>query len=171
MDYTGDFVATSEELAPSEGVVEEDGSIYASVPGERVIDQLAVSVRNPKAARGLRKGDVVYGLVQDTYESVSLIEFEPVDKSIAVPNNFAYLRISEVQKRYTESFAECLRIGDFIKAKIVEVKPLGIYLTIAWPELGVVKAYCSQCRTEMKDEGMVFVCRNCGSTERRKKPV
>lgn len=171
MEVPGNFIATVEELTPGAGVLEEEGKLYAAIQGQKQVEGLGVSIKNSKATRRLAKGDLVYGLIQDVYDSVSLIEFQPVEKNIAVPNNYAYLRISEIQKRYTETFGEHIKIGDFIKAKVVEVKPLGIYLTIAWPELGVVKAFCSNCRKEMKDEGRVFVCRECGSTETRKKAL
>ncbi len=171
MEVPGNFIATVEELTPSEGVIEEEGKLYASVLGQKQVKELAVSVTGSNTTKPLKKGDLVYGLVQNVYESVSLIEFQPVDKNVSASNTYAYLRISEIQKRFTENFGEHLRIGDYIKAKIVEVKPLGIYLTIAWPELGVIRAFCSNCRKEMKDEGRLFVCMECGSTESRKKVI
>ncbi|MFH0922439.1 MAG: exosome complex RNA-binding protein Csl4, partial [Candidatus Micrarchaeota archaeon] len=146
--YPGDFIATVEEREPGANTFEENGSIYACVAGENASTQHAAAVKG-KAIRKLARGDEVVGLVQDLYDTVALIEFQPVEKLASASNTYAYMRISEIQRGYTESFRGFLHIGDVFKAKVVDVTPLGIYLTIAERGLGVVRAFCTRCRKQM----------------------
>ena len=170
----GEAIAVSEEFAGAEGTAErKDGSIVSTRPGFKNLDAKTrvASVRSASVTRKIRSGDLVYGLVQDLYESVALIQFEPAEPKgvhIASSNTYAYLRISEVQRGYVDNFRDVLRIGDYVCARIKEVTPLGIYLTLMAPDLGVVKASCSRCRAFMEKKGRVFACPSCGSREPRK---
>ncbi len=170
----GDFVAVSEEFASSEGTFEDhDGKVIATRVGKSLIDPKArmASVRAYSKTIPLKDGDLVYGKVQDLYDTVALVQFEPVQAKRefkAASNTYAYLRISEVKRGYVENFRDVLRIGDYIRARIKEVTKMGIYLTIIAPDLGVVKPYCSNCRKQLAFRGRILVCPNCGSKEERK---
>ncbi|MEW5955583.1 MAG: exosome complex RNA-binding protein Csl4 [Candidatus Micrarchaeota archaeon] len=176
MILPGEFLAVSEESVGGQGTFEEkDGRIYSAVAGRKAADSRArsVSVQAQVNVRPLAAGDYAYGLVHDLYEMVALVEFSPVSRKgerIASHNNYAYLRISEVQRGYTERFRDWLRIGDVIKARVKEITSLGIYLTIADADLGVVKAFCTQCKHELEPRGRVMVCPACGNKEQRKTP-
>lgn len=168
----GDFLCYSEEYAPGENAFEDaDGKVYATAVGVEKESKQARSVGvTAVAKRAIKQGDLAYARVEDLYEKVALLSMQPASKRIASFNNFAYLRISEVKRGYAESFRDYLGIGDFIKARVVEVTPLGIYFTIAPPELGVIKAFCSNCRSELKKNPKkpLLYCENCGSEESRK---
>ena len=170
----GDAIAVSEEFVGGGGTAElADGTIVATRVGAKCQDSKSrlVSVRSKSATRFIEPGDEVFALVQDLYDSVALLQFEaaePKGVHVSAGNTYAYLRISEVQRGYVDNFRDVLRIGDFVRARIKEVTPLGIYLTIMAPDLGVVKASCSRCRTFMERKGRVFACPSCGSKESRK---
>lgn len=172
----GQQIAVSEEGEASTGAMESDGAVYATVAGNVVIDPqtYAISVKSSHSLIPLREGDVVNGLVHDIYDTVALIEFEPVPTNgerKSYTNRFAYLRISEVDKGYVENFRDVLRIGDVIVARVRELKPLGIYLSIMDSNLGVVKARCSACRHELRNTGRMMECPNCRNRETRKMAI
>lgn len=174
--YPGQQIAVSEEGEAAAGAVESDGAVYATVAGKVVVDPqtYAISVKSPRSLVPLREGDIVNGLVHDIYDTVALVEFEPVaanGERKSYTNRFAYLRISEVDRGYVENFRDVLRIGDMIVARIREIKPLGIYLSIMDSSLGVVKARCSACRREMKNTGRMMECPNCRNRETRKMAI
>ena len=174
--FPGELLATSEECVGEKGVFEEDGRLFAAVEGKRSLDSRtrSVVISAPLQVRPLAAGDYVYGLVHDLYDSVALMEFHAVSgegERIAQHNNYAYLRISEIQRGYTEQFRDWLRIGDVVKARIKEITSLGIYLTIADSELGVIRGFCTQCKTELEQRGRVMVCPACGNKEQRKTAV
>ncbi len=174
--YPGSFLCYSEEFEPAENAFEDvDSRVFATVVGVKRESKPDRSVSVTPAApakRLIRVGDLAYARVEDLYEKVALLSMQPASKHVAAFDNFAYLRISEVKRGFVESFRGYLGIGDFIKARVVEVNPLGVYLSIADPSLGVIKAFCSNCRRELKKtlkglKGLVH-CENCGSEESRK---
>ncbi len=170
----GDFIAVSEEFAAAEGTIEEkDGKITATRVGRSRLDprSRSASVAPFAATVPLKAGDLVYGKVQDLYDTVALVQFEPVvekKRFKAASNTYAYLRISEMQRGFVESFRDVLRIGDYVRARIKEVTKMGIYLTVSAPDLGVVKAFCSRCRNQLSFRGRILVCPACGNKEERK---
>jgi len=171
--YPGQQIAVSEEGEAASGAMESDGAVYATVAGNVIIDPqtYAISVKSAHPLVPLREGDVVNGIVHDIYDTVALIEFEPVPTNgerKCYTNRFAYLRISEVSKGYVENFRDVLRIGDVLVARVREIKPLGIYLSIMDSNLGVVKAKCTLCRHELRNTGQVMECPNCKNREGRK---
>jgi len=169
--YPGDFIATVEEREPGANTFEENGSVFSAITGKNASTQRAACVSG-KAIRKLARGDDVIGLVQDLYDTIALVEFQPVNPLAAASNTYAYMRISEIQRGYTESFKGFLHIGDVFKAKVVDVTPLGIYLTIAERGLGVIRAFCTRCRKQMAlEKDGFFRCAECGSAERRKIPL
>lgn len=172
MKVPGDFVAANEEFVAGKGVFEADDGIYAAVVGEPSENQAtrSVSVKPAHAVRPLKAGDLVYALIEDVYDSVSLTSFQPVEPGVASSSKFAYLRISELTHGYADKFGDYLRIGDYLKARVVEITPLGIYLTIVDEDLGVIRAFCAECHHAMKLEGESFKCTDCGSVQKRKYP-
>ncbi len=165
----GQQLAVVEEFEPAFGAFEEDGKVYASIIGSAKTEAHQASVTNPKAITHLQRGDLVVAVVRDVYDSIALLEFQPT-KPRAAFSTYSYIRIANVQRGYTESFRDVFRVGDFVKAKIHEVKPLGIYLTMAEPGLGVIRAFCASCRKEIQpnESGQDIQCKNCGRRQNRK---
>ena len=130
-----------------------------------------VGVQALKAKRMLTQGDLVYARIEDLYDTVALTSFKPVDKDAGSPNDFAYLSISEIKQDFVESFQNHLGIGDFVKARVLEVTRLGVYLTIKENDLGVVQAFCGTCRKELSATPSGLSCSACGAKEFRKTPL
>ncbi len=177
LSVPGEFLGVSEEFASGSGTYEDaDGRIYADVLGEKNEDAAsrAVNVKARKLVRPLQQGDLVYARVDDLYESMVLLRFEPVVPANGpfspAGNGAAFLRISELDNSYVERLQDFIRIGDIVKARVAEVKPLGIYLTIKDGDLGVLRAYCTRDRTEMVQEASDFRCPSCSRHETRKIP-
>jgi len=166
--YPGTQLAYEEELAGDENTYNEDGRVYAAMVGEQREDAAKRSVsvaKKGRSVRGIKTGDPVYGIIADIYEQIALVRFQPADASHAANRTFCYIRISEVSHNYAREFRDYFKIGDFIKARVKEVKELGTYLTIVDDDLGVIRAFCSRDRTELSQEG---VCPKCKGRERRK---
>jgi exosome complex component CSL4 len=172
----GALVATTEEYsaAPSkEGVIEEEGGVYSSKLGAIDVDAAhrTVSVKPAKALRLLRVGDLVVARVENIYKNTALVKIErmiaPAGQRIALGSASAFLRISELGF-YAEKFRDAVKIGDLILARVTELSQLANYVTMSGPDLGVVKAFCSKCRSELKQQGVEMVCASCGNRELRK---
>lgn len=170
----GDFLCYSEEYSPAGHAFEDrEGKVFSSVVGrERSSDaQRSVGVASLRAKRPLKAGDLVYARVEDLYDTVALTRMKPVAPGIAPNSDSAFLRISEIRRAYVESFRGNLGIGDVLVARVKEVKPLGVYLTVIENDLGVLRAFCSQCRREMLFTARGFYCKACESGEERKIPA
>ncbi len=176
----GDFLCYSEEFSASGNAFEDkEGKVFSTAVGcEKQSDgQRSVSVETGGgrgrvgAKRPLKAGDLVYARIEDLYDTVALTRMKPAAPGIAPNSDSAFLRISEIRRGYVESFRGNLGIGDVMVARIKEITPLGIYLTIISDDLGVVRAFCSQCRKEMIFTQKGFYCKACGAGEDRKMPA
>lgn len=169
MAYPGDFIAHAEECVPGAGTIEENGNVYSTLVGKAEQDKNLTMNVHGKGMRMLAKGDLVHGVVMNIYAQIALVRFETVEKNIGAANTYAYIRISEIQRGFLENFRDAFRIGDYVKCQVKEVTPMGIYLTMIFPGLGVTRAFCSRCRTEMKGgQNGEFQCPKCSSKEIRK---
>lgn len=188
----GELLGSEEEFFGNEKTYPENGNVYSLVLGEKKMLNRQLQVSAKKFTRMLRKGDLVIGLVKDLYDSVSLIVIESADQirgtgaahantnpqdpsqnnfeRKAIGSTYAYMRITELVHGggYVRNFRQYIKMGDILRARVIEVNTLGTYLTIAEDNLGVLKAHCSQCRTELQQRGRVLVCDNCGNKESRK---
>ncbi|MEM4254817.1 MAG: exosome complex RNA-binding protein Csl4 [Candidatus Norongarragalinales archaeon] len=166
--FPGKEIAVSEEAQASGGTADDNGVIYATVVGSAKLEGGIASVSNSKSPRLLKSGDLVLGKVEDLFDQVALVSFQPLEKNIASSVDRAFLRISEIRGRaggFVDNFKEFLRIGDLIRARVIEVTDLGVYLTIAENGLGVLKAFCTTCRMELNEN---LECKTCMHRERRK---
>lgn len=171
----GDALGVCEEFVAGPGTFEENGKIYSLFFGVAQRDEQGrkISVLARKQVRAFKEGDLVYGVVQQLYEAMTMVRFTPILSGNEVPagDNTAFIRISELQNGYVEQLRDCIRTGDIVKARVLVVSPLATYLTLKERDLGVVKALCSMCRAEMKaSQGGFFTCPYCGSREPRKTP-
>lgn len=181
--FPGDFISYSEEYEAGQNTFEEDNKVYASAVGKLVEDkaQRRAGIASLKKIRLIKEGDLVNARVEDVYEQIALLSFEPVQgerkenkgmsEVIVSFSNTAYLRVSELRDEFVEGFRDNIGMGDVLKARVREVTPIGVYLTIAGEELGVTRAFCSNCRKELKQQtGEQWFCAECGRVEYRKTP-
>ena len=172
--FPGEFLGVSEEYVAGQGTFEEDGKIYAMFSGEsRRDDKIRkVWVDARKIVRPLKEGDLVHGVIQQLYESMVMVKYasQPVGNEFPANGETAFLKISELMPGYVERLRDVVRVGDVVRARVHQVKPLATYLTMKDRDLGVVGASCSRCRSATEFDGKLFICKQCGSREYRKTP-
>ena len=168
----GEMIGVEEELGEIENAYNENGEIFSAVVGkETVNEKRQINVVPKKNVRMLKPGDIVYGKIMDLFGTIAMIDITSADeKEKAVIDSYAYLKITEIAKNagFIRDFRQFMRIGDILKARITVVSPLGTYMTIADQGLGIVKAHCSKCRTELSHRGRLLICPECGNKEERK---
>jgi exosome complex component CSL4 len=171
MVLPGDQIATAEEFEPGEGTYERDGLVFASTPGVLVLDPenrvAKVRAFNPPAE--LKIGDIVYGVIDDIrgmMATATILAIHGRPRQISGESD-GTIHISNVSEEYTEDIRDMYRLGDIIRAKVIQVKP-SVQLTTAEPILGVVKALCSVCRGPLELRGRDLYCPRDERTERRK---
>jgi len=168
----GKFLGTEEEFVGGEGVYSEGGKLHAMYAGEQILDkQRAVSVKAKSIPRMLEPGMVVYGRVEDIFDPIALVKLELVEGvgvRQAQGDYFCVLHISNVKRGYVKELRDEMRIGDIIKALVCEVKRGEAYLDMRDAEFGVIKAFCTNCRSPLHLKGRMLVCEACGNRESRK---
>lgn len=168
----GELLSTSEELLPGEGTFEENGFIRASRLGRYVVNKVyrRAEVKPITSVPViLKRGDIVIAKVLSARASMVVADvIHVIGKNRAVSGDTnATIRVSEISSGYIKEATTEYGIGDFVKAKVIQVKP-SLQLATKGRNLGVIKALCANCRHPLIKKGNSLKCENCGSICRRK---
>lgn len=171
----GDYLGVIEEFLPGEGVREENGELYATRAGKIRIDpeKMEISVEPVTDVPPLPKvGDVVIGRVVEVKPQAVIVQIIGIegrenDREIAT-SKLAGIHISEIKEGFVEDITQEFKIGDVIRARVIANEKSPIQLSTKGPDLGVVYALCSSCRTPLIRRGDRLICPRCGNVETRK---
>ncbi|MEM1578274.1 MAG: exosome complex RNA-binding protein Csl4 [Archaeoglobaceae archaeon] len=164
--FPGDRVGSVEEYKAGKGVYEEKSELFASVAGLLRIKDRIVSVESFKKIPELKKGDIVLGRVVDVRNSFAMVEIarkKGEDRDLAY-TGLGMLHISNVGEKI-DNISSAIYYFDIVKARVIDSSPK---LSIQEKEMGVLKAYCSQCKSELNFEDGKLKCPSCNREERRK---
>ncbi|MGI6589056.1 MAG: exosome complex RNA-binding protein Csl4 [Candidatus Iainarchaeum sp.] len=166
----GEEIGTEEEYLSGENTFVRDGKIFSKTIGKLVVDQNTKEARiEGNKIEEISFGDIVIGKVTLVKESSAVIELISAEGNKRITGiTVAQLPIRNVSNEFVKDLKTILKVGDYIRAKIVMSNPLAIDLTTKEKGLGVIKAYCSNCRKEMNFNNNKMVCLDCGSIEDRK---
>jgi len=168
----GELIGTSEEFVGRSGTYNENGNIYTSVSGivninnkERSISVTPVTNTPPH----LNVGDIVIGQVTDVKDSVALVEIAGIkgkgEREI-VNVEQAAIHVSNVKDAYVKELYYEFAPFDIVKARVLDLR--NMRLSTINKELGVMKAYCGNCRNVLKLDNNKLKCPRCERTETRK---
>ena len=168
----GDLIGTSEEFIPRNGAYLEGGNIYSASSGivninkkERSISVTPITNTPPH----LQVGDIVIGQVTDVKDSVALVEIAGIkgkgEREI-VNAEQAAIHVSNVKDAYVKDLYYEFAPFDIVKARVLDLR--NMRLSTVNKELGVMKAYCGNCRTVLKVDNGKLKCPKCERTETRK---
>jgi exosome complex component CSL4 len=160
---------------PGEGVREENGELYATRAGKVRIDyeKMEISVEPVTDTPPLPKvGDVVLGRVIEVKPQAVIVQLLAIegrenDREIAT-SKLAGIHISQVKEGFVEDLNKEFKIGDVVRARVIANEKSPIQLSTKEPDMGVVYALCSRCRTPLVRRGDRLVCPRCGNVETRK---
>lgn len=171
----GQFLATEEEfLAGSNTFSNDNGRVYSDSVGIAEFDNLKHEVLVQKKSRIVKVagvGSTVFArvmLVKDNAAVLELLNAEFKGEERRLLQSTGTVMVSRVANAFVRNLRDCFKIGDLVKAKIVEANSYGIELSTNEPTLGVVRAYCTNCRKELGLFAGKLKCTNCGSLENRK---
>ncbi|MDD5473215.1 MAG: exosome complex RNA-binding protein Csl4 [Candidatus Methanoperedens sp.] len=170
--FPGELIGTCEEFAPRSGTYVDKGNIYAAVSGIVKINpkELSISVSPvTNTPPYLQVGDIVIGQVTDVKDSVALVEIAGIkgkgEREI-VNADQAAIHVSNVKDAYVKELYYEFAPFDIVKARVIDMR--NMRLTTVNKELGVMKAYCGNCRTVLKIDNGKLKCPKCERTETRK---
>lgn len=166
----GDRLAVIEECKPGPGTYEDSGFIYSNCVGVAHLDPVrkVVSVKEAKSPLLPKEGSTVIGVVKDAQERMAIISIFNIDGKIA-PNPFTgVLHIHSSSPRYERSMNEVCKVGDLLKARVINVKNKIPELSSVGSDMGVIVAYCSRCGGTLIKRSNKLFCEVCGNAENRK---
>ncbi len=169
----GDKLYTIEEFMPGPGTYAySDGFIRASQVGHLSIDlgQRLVIVRHVRGRLHYPKpGDIVVGVVTSVSDDIAFIDIFQIEGVTSRSISFSgVIHISQVSEKYIKSMYEALRLGDVVRARVLNDKS-PFQLTTKGPQFGVILASCSRCGSTLKRQSNdTMVCPVCGFVEKRK---
>jgi exosome complex component CSL4 len=168
----GDLIGTCEEYSPRNGTYVDQGNIYATASGivkvntkDRSISVIPITNTPPH----IQVGDIVIGQVTDVKDSVALVEIAGIkgkgEREI-VNADQAAIHVSNVKDAYVKELYYEFAPFDIVKARVIDLR--NMRLTTVDKELGVMKAYCGNCRAVLKNDNGKLKCPKCERTETRK---
>ncbi len=166
----GDFLGTSEEFTPGNGVYDETGNIFASLIGVVSISDKRVIEVQPKVDTPpmLKEGDVVFGRIEDLRDTVAIVSIACLrgheEREIAASTQ-GVIHISNVKNGYVNDLQHEFGYLDLVKAKVIDAKALR--LSTEGKDLGVIKAICAKCKSNLKRTGNTLACEKCKRVEVR----
>ncbi len=168
----GDFIGTTEEFRADAQTYEKTGGVYAAIAGTVRVNTVRRSVSVIPCTDTppiLKRGDVVVGQIVGLRDSLAMVTIAGAKGVVdrALPNvGSAVVHVSNVKRGYVKEIAHEFGIFDILKAKIVDLQ--NMRLDTSEPEMGVMKALCSNCRTPMVRHDSKLKCPECGRIETRK---
>lgn len=170
----GDHLGVIEEYFPGEGVKEENGELYAIRAGRVRIDPGRMEIRVEPVTDTPplpQVGDVVIAKVIEVKPQTAIVQLVKIegrnDREIAT-SKLAGIHVSQVREGYVENMSNEFRVGDVVRARVIANEKSPIQLSTKGPDLGVVYALCSRCRTPLVRRGERLICPRCGHVETRK---
>ncbi|NJE07538.1 RNA-binding protein [Thermococcus sp. M39] len=171
----GDYLGVIEEFLPGDGVIEENGELYATRAGKVKINQekMEISVVPVTDTPPIPKvGQVVIAKVIEVKPQAVIVQLLKIEgredyREIAT-SKLAGIHISQVKDGFVEDMSKEFKIGDIVRARVLTNEKSPIQLTTRAPDLGVVFALCSKCKTPLVRRGNQLVCPRCGNVETRK---
>ncbi|AHF80294.1 exosome complex RNA-binding protein Csl4 [Thermococcus paralvinellae] len=171
----GDYLGVIEEFLPGEGVIEENGELYATRAGKVKINQekMEISVVPVTDTPPIPKvGQVVIAKVIEVKPQAVIVQLLRIEgredyREIAT-SKLAGIHISQVKDGFVEDMSREFKIGDIVRARVLTDEKSPIQLTTRASDLGVVFALCSNCKTPLVRRGNQLVCPRCGNVETRK---
>ncbi len=164
----GDHVGPGEVYEASSSTYVDKDEVYASTVG--VLEEGERGLRTRFKKLQLERGSIVYGIVANVFENFAIVslvpEKSPEGKFAGVDEGKILVKFAS--KEYTRSMRDAYKIGDIIRAKVSEIDGDTAMLTTAFPEYGVIKAFCSRDKSPLVKEGRDLVCPTCKARERRK---
>jgi len=167
----GDYIGTIEEFVPGEGTYSEDGKIYAASIGKVVVDrEKHVASVEGKTLAQIKVGHMVFGEVFRISNNAVVVSISKIKGIKGIVDIKAGIYVSNIADSYVERPEDMFGIGDIVKAKVIKIEQ-GLVDLSTRGDLGVVKAFCKRCRSELIKSTKSYnkmECPSCGHIESRK---
>lgn len=171
----GDFITVEEEFSAGQNVyLEDDGRIFSECVGTVVLDDENRMVHVKKSSRPVKPldaGSTVLGRVGLVKDSQVIVDFISANRNglpRALTQSSGTIMVSRAAQGYLARLKDYFKAGDLVQARVLEIKPWGVELATNETDLGVVLAFCGNCKQVLDSKNGKLVCAYCDRIENRK---
>jgi exosome complex component CSL4 len=161
----GDELGASEEFIGGPGTYEKNGKIISTQVGMPKLNfsEMMVTVKPVTSTPVvLEVGDEVICTITELRESMALVDILRVigkNREIAC-TAVGSIHISKVSEEYVVEVGRAFRVGDIIRAKVIQTSP-SIQLSTVGASMGVLKSVCMKCREPLVRKKNDLYCPVC----------
>jgi len=169
--YPGEQLGVIEEFLAGAGTYIENGEIFSSGTGRLSLDldRKEISVITQTHLPRIPKVEsVVVGQVVAASEKTATMKIEQIDDMKSDTSFTGILHVSDVSRTYVKNLTDAIKLGDFVRAKVISTKNREFHLATREDMLGVIKAACAICGQTLTPQRNGLRCPNCGDVARRK---
>jgi len=165
----GEEITTEEEFLPGKNTYSEKGLVKATIMGVADFNDTNKEVKiKGNGVQEIARGDIITGKVILVKESNVVINMESAEGGKKITKPSAQIPIRNASTEYVTNLKKIFKIGDMVRARVYNKSPLGIDLATNEKGLGITKAYCSECRSEMNYSNGKLMCLACGAIDERR---
>ena len=143
--HPGNKLTVEEEFAAGRNTyVDDDGNVVAAALGNVQFDEEGREVHvetKAKQVQPLEVGSIVYGrvaFVKDAVVVITMARAEKDGKPTKIFDSSATINISRVSSEYVSSLDDYFKIGDYVKARVMDINTWGVDLATNEKGLGVI---------------------------------
>jgi len=167
----GDYIGTIEEFMPGNGTYSDDGKIFASKVGVKVVDpsRHTAEIKGKELPR-LAIDQIVFGEVVGFKTNMATVVVGKIQGQKGIIDERAFVYISNVSDSYVDRIEDFFSIGDIVKARVIRMESGMVDLSTKGQN-GVVKAFCKSCRHPLvvsQKHNDKLECTFCSRIEKRK---
>ncbi|MEM3361891.1 MAG: exosome complex RNA-binding protein Csl4 [Candidatus Anstonellaceae archaeon] len=144
--YPGKYLGSEEEYEPGEGTYTKDGEIYSELFGIIKVENKKIFVQAKRPLVDFYIGQKVIGRVEMIIEPIALVKVitkTSENKRFSYQTQSFILKIENIKNGFVKKVSDEYKVGDIIKAKIIELKNGEYHLSTKDEDCGVIKAYNS----------------------------
>lgn len=161
----GDALAFAEEFLPGSGTFDDGTYLRAARFGKFEVDSKdmrAAVVPATSIPSVVKVGDFIFGkitMLKPSMAGVEVLHVEGDTRGVAGDTN-GTLHVSKISNRYVQDVSREYRLGDIIRAGVVETKP-SIQLSTDHERCGAILCLCLRDRFPLKKVGKGLECPVC----------
>ncbi len=143
----GSVLGSEEEYVAGPNAYDVEGNIVADAIGTKVLDSTKYEAAVQKQTREVRiieRGCIVTCVVSLVKAAAVLVEIREAEingQRRTVHDRNGSINVRNIANSYVKSCEDMYRIGDIVRAKVIDITPYGVELETKAPELGVIKAF------------------------------
>jgi len=166
----GDFIGTEEEFLPGAGTFADSERVYASLSGQIGDQDRALHITQSRPWKNVEPGETIIGRIENIVEPIALVGIigGGAHARFSETSDYAVLHASLIKRGFVKNVRDEYKIGDIIRAKVVDMRNGELRLSTDSDELGAIKAFCQKCRHAMKVESGIVKCESCDWKDNRK---